>query len=173
MEALGSPPTLPRLDTPILPTTLRHSTDTTLPSIALVDAASYICTCKLEGSVQFSMLHIPKGIDLCSASASASDHPDLSCVLPEYHEFADVFNKAKADGLPPHQQYDLNIDFEEGSSLPLGVIYSLSPIKLEVLHKFLNENLANGIIHPSSSTHGAPIIFVCKKDGSLHLCVNF
>ena len=30
-----------------------------------------------------------------------------------------------------------------------------------------------GFIHPSSSAHAAPLLFVCKKDGSLHLCINF
>ena len=28
-------------------------------------------------------------------------------------------------------------------------------------------------IHLSHSPGGAPVLFVCKKDGSLHLCVNF
>jgi hypothetical protein len=52
-------------------------------------------------------------------------------------------------------------------------MYSLSPSELEALRKFPDENLANSIIHPSSSMHGAPIIFIKKKDGSLRLCVDF
>jgi hypothetical protein len=106
-------------------------------------------------------------------SATQDYTPDLSGVPKDYHEFADVFNKVSADGLPPHRPHDLKIDLEEGASPPLGTMYSLSPSELEVLRKFLDENLANGIIRPSSSTHGAPVIFVKKKDGSLHLCVDF
>ena len=30
-----------------------------------------------------------------------------------------------------------------------------------------------GFICPSSSTHAAPVLFVHKKDGSLHLCMDF
>ena len=30
-----------------------------------------------------------------------------------------------------------------------------------------------GFIRPSSSTHATPVLFVCKKDGSLCLCVDF
>jgi Reverse transcriptase (RNA-dependent DNA polymerase) len=30
-----------------------------------------------------------------------------------------------------------------------------------------------GYIWPTRSSHGAPILFVKKKDGSLRLCVNF
>jgi len=28
-------------------------------------------------------------------------------------------------------------------------------------------------VHPSHSAHGAPILFIKKKDGSLHLCVDY
>jgi len=153
-------------------TTLCHSTDTTPLSIVLVDAAAYIHACKMEGSVQFSMLHIPESVDLCSTS-TAEEQPDLSHVPPEYHDFANVFNKAKADRLLPHCPYDLKIDLEDGATPPLSTMYSLSPTELEALQKFLDENLANGIICPSSSTHETPVIFVKKKDGSLCLCVDF
>ena len=39
----------------------------------------------------------------------------LSCILEEYHKFADVFSKAKADTLALYQPYDLKINLEEGS----------------------------------------------------------
>jgi len=55
----------------------------------------------------------------------------------------------------------------------VGTLYSLSTSKLEALHKFLDEHLATGFIHPSSSAHTTPVLFVCKKDGSLRLCVDF
>jgi len=52
-------------------------------------------------------------------------------------------------------------------------MYSLSQTEVQALHEFLNENLRIGFIHPSKAGHGAPILFVKKKDGSLCLCVNF
>jgi hypothetical protein len=88
-----------------------------------------------------------------------------SCVM--------VFNKGKTNQLPPHCPYDLKIDLEEGFSPPLGTIYLLSLVELEALRKFLDENIATGLLHSSSSPHGAPILFFKKKDGSLHLCVDF
>ena len=33
--------------------------------------------------------------------------------------------------------------------------------------------LAKGLIIPSVSLCGAPILFVCKKTGKLHMCVDF
>jgi hypothetical protein len=37
----------------------------------------------------------------------------------------------------------------------------------------LDDNLNNGFVRPSNSSHRAPILFVKKKDGSLRLCVDF
>ena len=79
-------------------------------------------------------------------SATAADHPDLSSVPSQYHDFADVFSKSKADSLPEHRPYDLKINLEDGAQPPLGPIYSLSPLELEVLHKFLDENLVVDLI---------------------------
>jgi len=62
---------------------------------------------------------------------------------------------------------------DEGTALPFGPIYSLSQGGLVALHKFIYENLATGFICPLHSPHGAPVLFIHKKDGSLLLCVNF
>jgi len=52
---------------------------------------------------------------------------------------------------------------EEGSAPPLGTIYPLSPVELEALRKFLDENIATGLLRSSSSPHGAPVLFVKKR----------
>jgi hypothetical protein len=56
---------------------------------------------------------------------------------------------------------------------PPGPVYSLSPLELEALRDFLDENIRSGFIRPSSSKHAAPVLFVKKKNGSLRLCVDF
>jgi len=66
-----------------------------------------------------------------------------------------------------HREYDLKIELEEGAPLPPGRLYSISPVELETLWGFINENLRFGFIHPTSSSHAAPVLFVKKKDGSL------
>ena len=81
--------------------------------------------------------------------------------VPEvYHDFADVFSKTRANTLAPHRPYDLKINLKEGTSPPLGPIYSLSVSKLQSLREFIDEHLKIGFIHPSGSSHGAPVIFV-------------
>jgi hypothetical protein len=75
--------------------------------------------------------------------------------------------------LAPHQPYDLHIDLEPGMEPPPGPVYSLSPLELEALRDFLDENIWSGFICPLASKHGAPVLFVKKKNGSLRLCVDF
>ena len=52
-------------------------------------------------------------------------------------------------------------------------MFPLSPAEQKELDNSLWENLANGCIHPSKSPMGAPVFFVKKKDGSLHLVQDY
>jgi hypothetical protein len=45
--------------------------------------------------------------------------------------------------------------------------------KLEELKKQLKELLDKQFIRPSSSSWGAPVIFVEKKDGTQRMCVDY
>src|SRR6266705_6070834 len=147
------------------------ASDCQAPSIELISPVAFAKACQLEGSVAYC-LSIPSwGAKLCAAPAP--EPVDLSAILQEYHEFVDVFSKSKANTLAPHHEYDLKIKLEEGTHPPLGTLYSLSPFELKALWTFLDKHLALGFIHPSSSSHTAPILFVRKKDGSLCLCVDF
>ena len=67
----------------------------------------------------------------------------------------------------------MKIDLEEGATLLPRRLYSLSPVELEALRTFIDENLCFGFIRPTSSSHAAPVLFIKKKDGSLQLCVNY
>ena len=98
-------------------------------------------------------------------SASVSSDPDLSHVPEEYHDFADVFSKGKADTLPPHCPYYLKIDLEDGAVPPIVPMYSLSQSEMGALRESIDKHVRSGFIRPSKSPHGAPILFICKKDG--------
>ncbi|KAG6329891.1 hypothetical protein ID866_9198 [Astraeus odoratus] len=79
---LGNPPCQPPLKAPL---------------ILLINAAVYMHTCKLEGSVQFSLQLHPPPSDLAKVWATTTpDSPDLSNIHEEYHDFTDMFSKAKA-----------------------------------------------------------------------------
>jgi len=113
--------------------------------------------------------------DQLEAKAASTAQPEdtLSRVPQEYHEFHDVFSGEKANALAPHWPYDLKINLEEGMKLFHGPIYSLLPLELTALREFLEENVWNGFICPSKSPWGSLVLFVKKKDGSLHLCIDF
>jgi len=140
------------------------------PPIALINAAAFLKACQLDGSQQFSIQLKPDG---SFRTASVDAAPNLSSVPEAYHDFANVFSKAKASVLAPHWKYNLKIELEEGAPLPPGRLYSLSSIELETLWAFIDENLRFGFIHLTSSSHTAPVLFVKKKDGSLRLCVDY
>ncbi|MBW0548935.1 hypothetical protein O181_088650 [Austropuccinia psidii MF-1] len=94
-------------------------------------------------------------------------------VVPSvYDQYLDVLSKVKAEKLPPHRACDHHIELE-GSLPPVGVIYSLSKQELDTLRDYISENVEKGFICPSSSSTGAPVLFVKKKDGGLRLCVDY
>ena len=119
-------------ETPKLPTSAL--------SMALIGAAPFMLLCKLQGMQTFR-IHL-SDISISAKSTSVSEEaPDLSNVPKEYHDFADVFSKAKAEKLAPHRPYDLKINLEEGTSLLIVPMYPLSQSELEVLCNFLDDHL--------------------------------
>ena len=66
---------------------------------------------------------------------------DLLDVPKDYHNFADVFSKAKVNTPAPHQLYDLKITLKDGKEPPQPPIYPLSTSELKTLQEFLNEHL--------------------------------
>ena len=143
------------------------------PQITFLDAVAFARACKEEGTESFQ-IHISNPNSASRQSTKTSNTlVDLSSVLLEYHNYADVFSKSKANTVPPHRPYDLMINLEEGTSPPLGPIYSLSPAELTTLCEFIDEHLKSSFIHPTNSPYGALILFVKKKNGQLWLCVDF
>ena len=120
---------------------------------------------RVLGSITF---HSPLQTDsLTSPETVASGVPS------DYHNFTDIFSKTHACTPAPHWPYDLKIELEEGTSPPFSLIYSLSESELKSLWEFLDEHLVMDFIHPSRSPGRAPVLFACKKDGLLQLCVDF
>jgi hypothetical protein len=52
-------------------------------------------------------------------------------------------------------------------------IYQLLEKESVVLRAYIDDNLKKGYIRHSNSPAGYPILYVPKKDGSLHLCVDY
>lgn len=98
---------------------------------------------------------------------------NMKLVPREYYDFLTLISEVPADKLPPHRPYDYKILLKEGFQPPLRLLYSLLRSESKALRRWLEENMRKGLIRQSSSTAGATILFVKKKDGSLCLCVDY
>ena len=110
------------------------------PSIALIGAAPFMRLCKLQGMQTFH-IHLSNICVSTNSTSVSKEALDLSSIPEEYHDFANIFSKAKAEKLALHQPYDLKINLEEGTSTLIVPMYPLSQSKLEVLHNFLDDHL--------------------------------
>ena len=98
----------------------------------------------------------------------------LTKVLSKYVNFADVFSPKLAVELPKYMEInDYVIKLMDDWQLLYHPIYSLGPVKLEMLKAYIENNLANGFIKPFKFFAEAFILFDKKPDNSLRLCVNY
>src|SRR5258706_5125852 len=67
---------------------------------------------------------------ICTSSLALES---MSKILVDYHKFHDVFSDTKANTLPPHRPYNLQISLEEGAKPFHSPIYSLLPPELTAL----------------------------------------
>src|SRR5258708_1951082 len=100
-------------------------------------------------------------------------HPPKSAIPKHYEDFADVFSKEAFAHLPPRKAWDHAIELHPDAKLPRGRTFPLSPAEQKELDTFLRENLANRRICPLKSPIGAPVFFIKKKEGSLHLVQDY
>src|SRR6266536_3082994 len=85
-------------------------------------------------------------------------------------------SKTESDKLAPHCSYDHQIELEKDaltSDLKFYPLYCMSSKELEVVKKYLVENLDKGFIEPSQAPFAAPVLFTKKPDGSLRFCIDF
>jgi hypothetical protein len=86
-------------------------------------------------------------------------------------EFAYVFPE-ELPGMPPERELEFTIDLKPGTEPIARTPYRMSTPELQELKMQLKELLDLGLIRPSMSPWGAPVIFIRKKDGSWRLCID-
>ncbi|GJP47495.1 hypothetical protein CLOM_g6682 [Closterium sp. NIES-68] len=88
-------------------------------------------------------------------------------------EFQDILPDNLPNELPPYRTHQHEIVEEPGSKPTFRAPYRLSPMELTDMKKQTEYLLAKGIIQPSTSPYGAPVLFTPKPDGSLRMCIDY
>ncbi|GJS84651.1 putative reverse transcriptase domain-containing protein [Tanacetum coccineum] len=99
------------------------------------------------------------------------DEPKLSDISI-VRDFVEVFPE-DLSGLPPQRQVEFRIDLVPGATPVAKSPYRLAPSEMQELSAQLQELQDKGFIRPSHSPWGAPVLFVKKKDGALHMCIDY
>jgi hypothetical protein len=121
-------------------------------------------------------------VSRAAASSEAPGPPPLPVLeLPEVssgmrallRRYADVF-QPRTSCPPLRNTYTAHtIPLEPGAKPPFKPMFQLSPAELAEVERQVKELLLHGLIEPSSSPYGAPVLFVTKKDGTLRMCIDY
>ena len=119
-----------------------------------------------------AMVTIVPTVELRNTSMETSPNSNRSAhsILQQYR---DVFPPDLPCMLPPQREVDHAIELLPGSTPTSRPAYRLSNSELDELKKQLAELTEHGLIQPSKSPFGAPVLFVKKKDGTSRMCIDY
>ncbi|GJT32339.1 putative reverse transcriptase domain-containing protein [Tanacetum coccineum] len=117
--------------------------------------------------------HLTRGFQVCLAYI-IDTQKSIPCLdnIPVVLEFSNVFPE-ELPGIPPDRQVEFHIDLIPRSTPVAKSPYKLAPSEMQELMKQLQELLDKGFIRPSSSSWGALVFFVKKKDGSMQMYIDY
>ncbi len=84
-----------------------------------------------------------------------------------------MFDWATTDQLLSHCFYDHKIELIDEKISSWSCLYHMSDYKLQKMKNYLIEHLNKDFISSSSASYTSLILFIEKKDDSLHFCVNY
>nr|GEX74085.1 putative reverse transcriptase domain-containing protein [Tanacetum cinerariifolium] len=109
-----------------------------------------------------------KGVSRLKSKSKEKRMEDVSIIC----NFPEVFPE-EFPGLSPPTQVEFRIDLVPGTAPVARALYRLAPSKMKELSVQLQELPEKGFIRSSSSSWGAPVLFVKKKDGSFRMCIDY
>jgi hypothetical protein len=92
--------------------------------------------------------------------------------VPVVCEYPDVFPE-EFPGMPPDRDIKFIIELVLEIAPIAQRAYRMNPQELEELKRQLADMLSKGLIRPSASPWGSPVLFVDKRDGTIRLCVDY
>lgn len=141
-----------------------------LPEPALDDFR--VCQLALE-YINSKSDSFPHQLNSLTLHQDPAEQAPLVTLPEQYCDFSALLEDKELGTLPPWCPFDNAINLEPGSQAPFGPLYTLSEKEPSVLCNYIKESLAKGFICYSESPAGVPVLFVPKKNGDLHLCVDY
>ena len=111
----------------------------------------------------------PSSIKIVSGDVVV-DKGALESLLQQYK---DVFPAGLPPGMPPDRNVVHPIPLPADAKPSYRPMYRLSPEEKEECETQVKDLLDKGLVQPSSSPWGAPILFVPKPNGKLRMCCDF
>lgn len=97
-------------------------------------------------------------------------HSQIDALIKEYE---DIFASELPAGLPPNRHAFETVPTDPNAQPPFRQMYRLNPQEREEAISQIKIMLEKGLIEPSMSPYGAPILFVAKKDKSLRMVIDY
>jgi len=94
-------------------------------------------------------------------------------LFSEYHDYLDIFDRAMIDQLSLHHFYDHKIELIDKEMFSRSKLYQMFNHKLQKIKKYLIKHLNKEFIFFSFASYVSLILFIEKKDESLHFCVDY
>ena len=135
---------------------------------------------RLDCTLRTVNLTSPKGVQVeytdkpdktracCHQSVSVPSLEEVNVVC----EFLDVFPE-ELPGMPPDRDIEFIIELVPGTAPIAQRPYRMNAEELVELKKQLNDMLQKGLIRPSASPWGLPVLFVDKRDDTIRICVDY
>lgn len=117
-------------------------------------------------------------VQLEDTSANEADTPATLKIKEFLSQFEDVVAPAGSELKPTydrasHRKIQHTIQLKEGAVPPVRGVIRLNPEELEELKLQLQQFTERGLIQPSTSPYGAPVLLVKKKSGERRLVIDY
>ena len=94
-------------------------------------------------------------------------------LFSEYHNYLNIFDQTIIDQLSLHHFYDHKIELIDEETSSWSRLYQMFNHKLQKIKKYLIKHLNKEFIFFSFASYISLILFIKKKDDSLHFCINY
>ena len=154
----------------------------TMPVNSFISALSFCNEVKSEESSTFMVF-------VRTENNEASESNTSGCISDAYvtaldactnarveklkEDYPDVLCTTQPQGLPPDRPVVHTIPLINEGLTVYKQIYRLSPAEKDEVRKQVTDLLSKGLIRPSTSPFGSPILFVKKKDGTLRMVIDY